>query len=137
MTAFCKTYTGSRARASIRLCSGISPMELLTLGATLSLLKAATMPLLGSMTGVSSKSIINRGACVGTRFMASLRITRLGLVCQSLGALFANSHDRTSFEAKPVNASHDKEDKERELEDRYSADNIQHRNAAPGSKDQI
>src|SRR5712691_9967968 len=59
------------------------------------------------------------------------------LICQSLGALFANSHDRTSFEAKPVNASNDKEDEERELEDRYSADHIQHRDAAPGSKDRI
>src|SRR5205085_7916349 len=59
------------------------------------------------------------------------------LICQSLGALFANSHDRSSFEAKPVDASHDKEDEERELKDRYIADHVQHRDAAPGGENQI
>src|SRR5690242_11765779 len=58
-------------------------------------------------------------------------------ICQCFSALLANGHNRTPFEAKPVDGPDHKENEERELEDRYSADHIQYRDSAPGSKDRI
>src|SRR5205085_2748878 len=59
------------------------------------------------------------------------------LVCQRLRPLFAACRDLASFEAEPVDASDDKEDEQRKLEDGNIADHIQYRDFGPGGEDQI
>ncbi len=59
------------------------------------------------------------------------------LVCEGLRPLLTVSNDYAAFITEPVERPNDEKHNQRELEDRYIADDIQDRNAAPRSVDRV
>ena len=57
------------------------------------------------------------------------------LICQRLSLFFAAGDHTAALEAEPVDGANNKENNQRELEDRYIANDIEHRNVSPGRED--